>query len=74
MTVLQSAYESYLKMDLSKYAGAWIAVSKDKVIAVGKDPKRTYDRALKIDKSGQFMLTKVTSKGLYGCASGSQAS
>lgn len=64
MTALQSAYESYLKMDLSAYAGAWIAISDNKVIAVGKDPKRTHDMALKIDKSGRFLLTKISSKEL----------
>jgi len=63
-TVLQSAYESYLKMDLSKVLGAWIAVSHDKIIAVGKTPKEAYELAMKIDKTGQFLLTKVNSKEL----------
>lgn len=70
MTVLQSAYESYLKMDLSEYAGAWIAISKDAIIAVGKGPKEAYAKAIKIDKSRRFLLTKVTSKELYRYASG----
>ena len=63
-TVLQSAYESYLKMDLSKVLGAWIAVSHDKIMAVGKTPQETYELAKKIDKTGQFLLTKVNSKEL----------
>ena len=60
-TILQSAYESYLKMDLSKVLGAWIAISHDKIIAVGKTPKETYELAMKVDNTGQFLLTKVCS-------------
>ncbi len=64
MTVLQTAYESYLRMDLTEHSGAWVAIFKDTVIAVGKGPKETYAKAIKIDKSGRFLLTKVTSKEL----------
>lgn len=64
MTALQSAYESYLKMDLTEHSGAWVAIFRDTVIAVGKGPKETYNKAIKVDKSGQFLLTKVTSKEL----------
>ena len=42
-----SNYEYFIKTDTSAYKGEWIAISKGKVVAHGKDAEKVYKTAVK---------------------------
>lgn len=52
-------YEAFLKLDTSPYKGEWIAISKDKVVAHGKDADVVYKTAKKKTPSGRISLAKA---------------
>lgn len=52
-------YEVFLKEDLGKYTGKWVAISKDGVITYGDDAKSVYLKAKKMFPSVDITLFKV---------------
>ncbi len=56
-------YATYMGLDLSSYTGQWIAIVGEKVIAHGKDAKKTYDEAKKAAGNKQIFITVVPEKG-----------
>lgn len=44
---LDRNYETYLALDLAKYAGKWIAVLENKVIASGSDFQEVFEKTKK---------------------------
>lgn len=57
-------YEWYVKTDTSKYAGKWIAIVNQKVVASGKDAQKVYRRAREKYPRGRPSLAKVPTKGI----------
>lgn len=60
MGTLQN-YAAYMSLDLSAFAGLWIAIFNGVVIARGPDPKKVYSEAIRISKNKKVMLTKIPS-------------
>lgn len=56
---MESNYEIYLKTDLGKYIGKWIAICDQGVIAVGDDAKKVYYEAQLKFSNKKIMLVKV---------------
>lgn len=55
-------YNSFMKLDLSKHAGEWIAICEGKIIAKGKDIKKVHDKAKEKYPSKRPLITKVPEK------------
>lgn len=56
---LTSNYDFFVKTDTSPYKGEWIAISKDKIVAHGKDAQEVYKKAQLKSKSKNISLAKV---------------
>jgi len=52
-------YNYFIKADTSAYKGEWIAISKNKIIAHGKDADRVYKNALKKAPAKNISLAKA---------------
>ncbi|MCD6276421.1 MAG: succinyl-CoA synthetase subunit alpha [Thermoplasmata archaeon] len=52
-------YEFYINADLSEYAGKWIAIVDEKVVASGDDPEDVYMRAEKLARGSDISLAYV---------------
>ena len=59
---MESNYEIYLKADLSKYIGKWVAISDNGVIAFGDNAKLVYLEAEAMHPGKKIMLVKVPEK------------
>jgi len=57
--VVSSNYDFFLKTDTSKYKGEWIAISKNKVIAHGKDAQEVYKIAQRKSPERDISLAKA---------------
>lgn len=57
-------YEWYIEADVSKYAGKWIAIVDQKVVANGEDAKKVYYEAKKKYPQKRPSLAKVPTKDL----------
>ena len=55
-------YNSFLKVDLSKYIGEWIAICRGKIVAKGKDIEKVYEEAKKKYPKERPLITKVPEK------------
>lgn len=55
-------YGWYLKTDLSKYTGNWIAIIDQKVIAYGKQSGKVFEQAKKAFPNKQAFLVKIENK------------
>jgi len=55
-------YEWYVKADVSKYAGKWIAIVDEKVIVEGEDAKKVYNEAKERFPQKKPSLAKVPTK------------
>ena len=56
-------YSSFLKLDLSKHVGGWLAICKGKIIAKDKNIKKVYEEAKKKCPKERPFITKVPEKG-----------
>jgi len=56
---LSPNYDFFLKTDTSKYKGEWIAVTKNKVLAHGKDAQEVYNSAKKKAPKSNISLAKA---------------
>ncbi len=52
-------YNTYLQLDTKQFAGEWIAIVDDKVVAHNKDPRIAYSEAQKRAKNKIPMLAKI---------------
>ena len=59
---MQQNYEFYMKSNLSKYIGKWIAICNQKIISSGENPKKVLEQAKKICPGKIPLLTKVPEK------------
>ena len=55
----ESNYEVYLKTDLSKYTGKWVAICDGKIISIGDNAKEVFLIAQKKAPARKIMLIKV---------------
>ncbi|MFH1353405.1 MAG: DUF5678 domain-containing protein [bacterium] len=55
-------YEWYIKTDTKKYAGRWIAIVAQKIVASGNDAEKVYFQALKKYPKTKPSLAKVPDK------------
>jgi len=62
MASLEADYDFFLETDTSEYKGKWIAMSDNKIIAVGKDVKQVSETAKKVIGSNKFLLIRVPSE------------
>lgn len=59
-SILQSDYEWFLKADLSRYKGKYVAIAGKKVVAAGKNAKAVYNKAIKkLPKDVRPQLAKI---------------
>jgi len=56
-------YGSFLKLDLSKHIGEWIAICKGKIVAKNKNIKKVYEEAKKKYPTERPLITKVPEEG-----------
>ncbi len=56
------AYSVYMRADLSKYIGEWIAIADNEVVAHGKDIKTIYNQARKKYPSLRVTVAKIPEK------------
>ncbi len=54
-----SNYDFFLKMDTSGYKGEWVAITKNKVVAHGKDAQKVYQEAKKKIPNRDISLAKT---------------
>jgi len=57
-----SDYEWFIKTDLSRYKGKYVAVANQKVISSGYDAKKVYEEARKKAPRSQPALAKIPSE------------
>ncbi len=52
-------YNSFLKLDLSKHIGEWIAICKWEIVSKGKDIKKVYKEAKEKYPNEKPLITKI---------------
>ncbi len=52
-------FDFYSVADMSEYAGKWVAILGNKVIASGDDLKKVYEEAKKIASNKEPLFTRV---------------
>lgn len=57
--MVSKEFEFYLKADLSKYEGEYVAIVDDKVVAFGDNAKEVLDEAKKKFPNKKPMLAKI---------------
>ncbi len=57
------SYEWFLKADLSKFRGMYIAIVDGRVVEHGDDPRGVYERAKRRFPSKEVVLWKVPREG-----------
>jgi hypothetical protein len=62
MTSLEADYDFFLETDTTGYKGKWIAISNNRVIAVGKDVKQVSEMAKKNVGNNKFLLEFLLKK------------
>jgi len=55
-------YETYLKLDLSKFVDEWIVIIGDKVVAHNKNAKIAYEEAVKKNPGSTPLIAKIPGK------------
>jgi hypothetical protein len=60
--LLSKNYEWYIKADTQKYAGEWIAIVEQKVVASGNDAEKVYRQAKAMYPKKKPSIAKVPSK------------
>ena len=56
---MESNYEIYLKTDLEKFRGKWIAICDKGIVAAGNNAKAVYNEAKSKFPNKKIMLVKV---------------
>jgi len=60
--LLSQNYEWYIKADTQRYAGKWIAIVEQKVVASGDDAEKVYREAKTRYPEKKPSITKVPNK------------
>jgi len=55
-------YNFFMKENLNKYLGEWIAICKNQIIAHGKDVKKVFQEAKEKYPKERPLITKVPDK------------
>ena len=55
-------YNFFMKENLEKYMGEWIAICKEQIVAHGKDVKRVFREAKEKYPKERSLITKVPDK------------
>ena len=66
---MKSNYEVYLKTDLERYTGKWIAICEEGVVAFGDNAKAVYYEAKNKFPQKKIMLVKVPEEESLLCHS-----
>ncbi|MEE8167890.1 MAG: DUF5678 domain-containing protein [Candidatus Hydrothermarchaeales archaeon] len=56
------AYNAFMKANLTKYLGEWIAIADNEIVSHGKDIRAIYDQAKEKYPNARIMITKVPEK------------
>lgn len=59
---MESNYEVFLKTDLKKYEGKWIAIAQNEIVAYGDNAKEVYKKAQEKFPNKKIMIVKVPEK------------
>ena len=59
---MSSNYQFFLKANLEKYIGEWIAICNEKIVSHGKDAKKVFDEAKAKYPEERPLLTRVADK------------
>ncbi|MBI4009768.1 MAG: succinyl-CoA synthetase subunit alpha [Candidatus Aenigmarchaeota archaeon] len=59
---MNTNYEYYLKADVGKFIGEWIAIVDGKIVAHSSNVKKTYEEAKKKYPSKRPLITRVPDK------------
>ena len=57
--MLKENYKSFMAMDISDYAGSWIAICNKKIVSSGKDIKSVFNEAKKKCPHDRPLITRV---------------
>jgi len=55
-------YNFFLKSDLKDFVGEWVAIANRKIVARGKDAKKTYNEAKAKHPKAKILISKVPDK------------
>lgn len=55
-------YDFFMKTDLSKFIGKWIAICNARIVSYGDDAKKVYEEAKQKCPEERPLLTKVPEK------------
>lgn len=55
-------YDYYLKADVEKYLGEWIAISNNKIVSHGKEFKKVINQAKKIYPNSRPLMARIPNK------------
>jgi hypothetical protein len=58
-------YKWFLKADLSRYEGQYVAIAHEQVVASGEDPGQVYETAKQRYPSDEVLLWKVIPAGTF---------
>lgn len=61
-TAAQESYEFFLRADLSRHVGDWVAILKDRIVAHGRSIKEVYRHATKEHAAKDILFVKVPGK------------
>lgn len=61
-TIQESNYQYFMRADMGKYFGQWIAICEDRIISNGRDLKEVVAKAKLASGGRKFLLTKVPSQ------------
>lgn len=62
MASIEADYDYFLETDTTMYKGKWIAVSDNKIVAIGNDLKQVSESAKKNVGNNKFLLIRVPSE------------
>ena len=59
---MNSNYNFFLRVDVSRYVGKWIAIVDNEIVANGKNAKETYEKAKNKYPEKRPLLTRILDK------------
>jgi len=61
-TIQESNYQYFMRADIGKYVGQWIAICEDRIISNGRNLKEVVAKAKLASEGKKFLLAKVPSQ------------
>ncbi len=58
-TIQEKNYHYFMEADISNYAGEWIAIAENRIIAHGNNVKEVAAQAQRISNGNRFLLAKI---------------